>query len=151
MVLTCSHPLALWMLGFFWSLAVMTPFHVCPLQFTLAKPSDHVNSSQKENQPLTKTEVPNYGITDSPPPPRVESFPPSRLQRKSSRESSQDTAPEEPVAKVASDNDSYGRLSIGGESAEVYIWLPPVALLGRGWWRQVLPRCAINALLHKWR
>ncbi|XP_074625818.1 uncharacterized protein LOC141884033 isoform X2 [Acropora palmata] len=90
-------------------------------RFTLAKPSDHVNSSQKENQPLTKTEVPNYGVTDSPPPPSVESFPPSRLQRKSSRESSQDTAPEEPVAKVASDNDSCGRLSIGGESAEVYI------------------------------
>lgn len=99
----------------------MTPFRVCPLQFTLAKPSDHVNNSQKETQPLTKTEVPNYGVTDSSPPPSVEIFPSSRLQRKSSRESSQDTAPEEPVAKVASENDSYGPLSIGGESAEVCI------------------------------
>ena len=96
----------------------MTPFHVCPLQFSLAKPSDHVNSSQKENQPLTKTEVPNYGVTDSPPPRSVEIFPPSRLERKSSRESSQDTAPDGPVAKVAPENHSFG---LGGESAEVYI------------------------------
>ncbi|XP_029214472.2 uncharacterized protein LOC114977797 isoform X3 [Acropora millepora] len=90
-------------------------------RFTLAKPSDHVNSSQKENQPLTKTEVPNYGVTDSSPPPNVEIFPPSRLQRKSSWESSQDTAPGQSLAKVASENDSYELLSIGGESAEVYI------------------------------
>lgn len=89
-------------------------------RFSLSKPSENVTSAQKENQPLVKTGIPNYGITDPSPPPSVSTTPSSRFQVKPLREISEDTKQPQAV-EDATGNDSYELLSVDGESSEVFI------------------------------
>ena len=81
------------------------------LQFNVAKRSNSVIDSEREDKPLVSSNIPNYGLTDSSPPP-------SRFKVNSPQKISQETKQQ---SEDEEEPDSFQLLTVDGGSTEVYI------------------------------
>jgi len=85
-------------------------------RFNVAKPSNVQNS--REDQPLVNSSVPNYGVTDSSPPPSVQTTPSSRFKVNNPRTISKEAERDD---EEESKPDAFQLLSLDGGSTEVFI------------------------------
>lgn len=80
-------------------------------RFNVAKTSNNVNSSEREDKPLVTSSVPNYGVTDtSPPSSRFKVNSPQKISQEAGQQSEDE-----------GEQDSFQLLTVDGDSTEVFI------------------------------
>lgn len=81
------------------------------MQFNVAKTSNNVNSSEREDKPLVTSSVPNYGVMDtSPPSSRYKVNSPQKISQEAGQQSEDE-----------GEQDSFQLLTVDGDSTEVFI------------------------------